>query len=176
MAGSARVFFALWPDDPVRSALHDAGRRLHQAVQGRLTRAPSIHLTLLFLGHVAEARLDALREAVSSVPVEPFSMSLDRAACWRHNRIAWVGPSNPPQPLEDLVRRLSARVEAAAFDFDRKPFAAHVTLVRNAQCGPPLALPAPIEWAVRGFVLVRSQLDAGGSRYEVIGQWEEGGR
>lgn len=174
MAGSARVFFALWPDAPLRDALHDAGRRLHAALNGRLTRAPSIHLTLLFLGTVAEARLDALREAASTVSVEPFSMSLDRAACWRHNRIAWVGPSNPPQALEDLVSRLRRRVEEAAFDFDRKPFAAHVTLVRNAHCGPSLAPVAPIAWDVRGFVLVRSRLDAGGSRYEVIGRWEEG--
>ncbi len=174
MRKRARVFFALWPDEPVQRALHDVGRRLHQTLKGRLTRAPSIHLTLLFIGDVEEERLDALRDAASTVWVEPFKMLLDRAACWRHNRIAWVGPSNPPQALEGLAVRLRTRIAEAAFAFDRKPFAAHVTLLRDADCAAVVEGIAPIDWDVRGFVLVRSRLDAAGSRYEVIGRWGGG--
>jgi len=172
VAGTARVFFALWPDEAVRRALQQAGRALHLQLSGRLTRAPSIHMTLLFLGEVEEARLDALRGCASSVKPGSFSMSLDRAACWRHNRIAWVGPTVTPPALEDAVTRLRAAVGQAGFDFDRKPFAPHVTLVRNAACRPMEEAIAPIEWAVSGFVLVRSRLDASGSHYETIGSWE----
>ncbi len=175
MGDRARVFFALWPDQPVRRALHDVGRRLHQALKGRLTRTPSIHLTLLFVGDVEEGRLDALRDAASTVTVEPFTMLLDRAACWRHHRIAWVGPSNPPQALEGLAMCLRTRTAEAGFAFDRKPFAAHVTLLRDADCAVVVDRIAPVDWDVREFVLVRSRLDAAGSRYEVIGRWGGGG-
>lgn len=171
MTGSARVFFALWPDEAVRRALHGAASALHRVLSGRATRAPSIHMTLLFLGDVEEPRLEALHDCAGGLEVESFSMSLDRAACWRHNRIAWVGPTVTPPALEDFVTRLRAAVAQAGFVFDRKAFAPHVTLVRNATCRPMDEAIAPIEWAVSGFVLVRSRLDASGSRYETIGSW-----
>jgi len=171
VGGSARVFFALWPDDGVRRALHAAGLALQQVFSGRLTRAPSIHMTLLFLGKVEEERLAALHAAAGGVRMSSFSMSLDRAACWRHNRIGWLGPTVTPSALDDLASSLRAAVEDAGFAFDRKPFAAHVTLVRAATCRPLEAAIAPIEWPVRDFVLVRSRLEASGSHYETIGRW-----
>ncbi len=171
MGGSVRVFFALWPDDGVRRALHAAGVALQQTLSGRLTRAPSIHMTLLFLGQVEEARLAALHAAAAGVRVSPFSMSLDRAACWRHNRIGWLGPTVTPAALGDLARSLRVAVEGAGFAFDHQPFAPHVTLVRDATCRPLAASIAPIEWPVRDLVLVRSRLEASGSRYETIGRW-----
>jgi 2'-5' RNA ligase len=171
---SARVFFALWPGEAVRAALHGQGRRLHAELAGRLTRAQSIHMTLLFLGEVPETRLDALHAAATDVPVESFSLHVDRAACWRHNRIAWVGPARTPPALDVLVGQLRDRVADAGFAFDRKPFAPHVTLVRNALCRPLDDAIEPIEWAVQDFVLVRSVPEAGGSNYAVIGRWGRG--
>jgi len=171
---SARVFFALWPVETVRAALHGQGRRLHAQLGGRLTRADSIHMTLLFLGEVAQTRLDALHRAAAGIRVEPFPLWLDRAACWRHNRIAWVGPTRTPPALEALVGQLRACVSDAGFTFDHKPFAAHVTLVRNANCRAPDDSIEPIEWAVRDFALVRSMADADGSNYAVIGRWGTG--
>jgi len=170
----ARVFFALWPDEPVRAALHVQGRRLHAELAGRLTRARSIHMTLVFLGEVPDTRLEALHGAAAGVPVEPFSLLLDRADCWRHNRIAWVGPARTPSALAGLVEQLRARVADAGFAFDPKPFAAHVTLLRNALCRALDDAIEPIEWAVRDFVLVRSVPEAGGSNYAVIGRWGTG--
>jgi len=131
-------------------------------------------MTLLFLGEVPETRLDALHQAAAGVCVEPFLLLLDRAACWRHNRIAWVGPRRTPPALEDLVGQLRVRVAAAGFTFEGKPFAAHVTLVRNAICRALDDAIEPIEWAVRDFVLVRSVADAEGSNYAVIGRWGTG--
>src|SRR5512134_1178233 len=100
---SARVFFALWPDPPVRAALYRHGQALHREVGGKLTRADSVHLTLLFLGNVPEASVPALLGAAEGVRFAPFAMRIDTAKCWRHNDIAWVGPSAVPPPLADLV-------------------------------------------------------------------------
>ncbi|HZP88806.1 MAG TPA: RNA 2',3'-cyclic phosphodiesterase [Burkholderiales bacterium] len=168
---TARVFFALWPDERVRRHLVEVGQRLHAQLGGRLTREESIHMTLLFLGNVEEARLETLKCAASGEAFQRFSMSLETAMCWRHNRIAWIGPPVLPQPLSDGVESLRRSVAGAGFAFDDKPFAAHVTLLRNASCRPIEATFDPIEWMVSDFVLVRSRLGASGSSYEVIGRW-----
>jgi 2'-5' RNA ligase len=76
-----------------------------------------------------------------------------------------------PDALTLMVADLRSAVAAAGFRFDPKPFAVHATLVRNAAPRGPLPDVAPIEWQGDGFVLVRSTLAAGGSRYEVVGEW-----
>jgi 2'-5' RNA ligase len=168
---TARVFFALWPDSAVRDALYRQGQALHRALGGRLTRADSVHLTLLFLGNVAESRLSALHRIAESVSFAPFSMRIDTAKCWRHNDIAWAGPSQVPSELAQLVALLEERAAEAGFALDRRPHAAHVTLLRTAKCRRFDVEPIDVEWPVSEFVLVRSRLHPEGSRYEVIGRW-----
>ena len=100
-----------------------------------------------------------------------FSMTIDTSKCWRHNSIAWVGPSRVPVELLDLVGQLEGAASGAGFQFERRPYAAHITLVRKARCQPTGIDPPRVEWPVSEFVLVRSRLDAAGSRYSVIGRW-----
>jgi 2'-5' RNA ligase len=174
-ATTARVFFALWPDAAVRQRLHEVGRCLLDELGGQLTHAPSIHMTLLFLGNVEALRLDALRAAAGSVTLAPFAMAMKTLDCWRHNRVAWIGPERAPVALSDGVEALRESMSAAGFAFDRKPFAAHVTLLRNARCAPVDVAFDAIPWQVRDFVLMRSAPTPGVSRYEVISRWPAGG-
>lgn len=170
-APMSRVFFALWPGEEVRRQLNETGEVLHARLGGRLTRAASIHMTLVFVGEVPAASVPELSQRAAGVALEAFTLRLDVADCWRHNRIAWVGPQAMPAALTDLVARLRLALNGSGIAFDRKAFAAHVTLLRNARCaGAPDAI-APIDWSVRDFVLVRSTVDAGGAAYEVIGRW-----
>jgi RNA 2',3'-cyclic 3'-phosphodiesterase len=169
-----RVFFALWPDATVRALLMREAVALHRALGGKLTRDESVHMTLLFLGDVDESRLPALHEAAGRVAVTPFGMKMETAQCWRHNKVAWVGPHAVPHALGQLVRDLEAAMADAGFSFDRRPFAAHVTLLRKARCRPVELDPPDIEWPVDEFVLVRSQLGGAGSQYSVIGRWGQG--
>jgi 2'-5' RNA ligase len=174
---TVRVFFALWPDARVRAALHTHGWALHRELGGKLTRADSVHLTLLFLGNIPEGRLPPVIRLADDVRFQPFDMTIDTVRCWRHNRIAWAGPSRMPASLTDLVRQLEVAAREAGFAWDERPYAAHVTLVRKARCRPVDIGPVAVQWPVREFVLVRSQVDSTGSRYSVIGRWaaHEGG-
>ncbi len=172
---TVRVFFALWPDPAVRAALHRTGHALHRALGGKLTRADSVHMTLLFLGAVPEERVARLLEIPADVAFERFSMHLDVARCWRHNDLAWVGPSRMPPALAQLVRDLDRTVGEAGFAFDRRDFAAHVTLVRKARCRDAVLDAPDINWPVSDFVLTASELDRDGSRYRVIGRWPAAG-
>ena len=174
-AATARVFFALWPDPDVQAALHRYGGLLHRELGGRLTRADSVHLTLLFLGDVAQSQLPAVAALGDRLRLAPFSMTIDTARCWRHNEIAWVGPGDTPAALSALADQLQTAAASAGFPVERRPYAAHVTLVRKVRCRPLELAPPGIEWPVREFVLVRSQLHPDGSRYSVIGRWSAAG-
>ncbi|MDO8891314.1 MAG: RNA 2',3'-cyclic phosphodiesterase [Sulfurimicrobium sp.] len=170
---TARLFFALWPDAGVRRALDQAGSKLHLVCGGRRMQAPNVHLTLVFLGNVALARLDELRALAGCVSGYTFAMTLDHLGWWRHNRVAWAAPQETPEALRGLVALLQEGLRNAGFDFDDRPvFAPHVTLLRNARCNE-VEMPSlePLEWTADEFVLVKSASTDAGATYEVIGRW-----
>jgi 2'-5' RNA ligase len=170
-APTARVFFALWPDETVRRALMRIGLELHRRVDGKLAREEAVHMTLLFLGDTPVDRLDILCAAAGALDFEAFTLAIEQAGWWNHNRVLWVGPMQTPPALARLVDALERRVAAQGFRFDRRPFAPHITLVRKARRAPLESKLPSTEWRVRDFVLVRSELNSDGSRYEVIGRW-----
>lgn len=174
-AGQSRVFFALWPTPELRARVHRETQRLHGLLDGRPTHPDSLHLTLVFVGGVDNRLLPALAEAASQVRCAPFEMRFDRVDCWRHNRIAHLGATQPPPALFDLVERLSSHLKAAGIGFDERAYTPHITLIRKADCSrmernekPALE---PIRWLARDFVLVRSSLRPDGARYEQLGRW-----
>jgi len=168
---NARIFFALWPDAAVRADLMRQGREMHRVLGGKLTREESVHLTLVFLGDVALQRLPALQARAAAVRIEPFVLRIEQAGCWRHNNIGWVGPNQTPPALVRLAADLEEALGEEGFRFDRRPYAAHITLLRKARCAPmETSIPA-IDWHIREFVLVRSELSNEGSRYSIVHRW-----
>lgn len=96
---------------------------------------------------------------------------IERAEHWPHNRILWVGPRRTPAPTARLARALGKALRRAGFMLERRPFAAHVSLIRKARAPrTPCTLPPlpKIDWPVDEFVLVRSLLSSEGSRYAVL--------
>jgi 2'-5' RNA ligase len=75
-----------------------------------------------------------------------------------------------------LARELGKTLRRADFALERRPFAAHVTLIRKARAPrslPPLPM---VEWPVNEFVLVRSLLSKEGARYAVLARFPLQGR
>jgi len=144
---------------------------LQHQLGGKCTRQESIHLTLAFLGDVALDKMGEVQAAAARAAFEPFSFALDAAGCWNDNGVAWVGPRAMPQPLLRLVASLGRGLLNGGLRVDGRPYAAHVTVLRKARCKTIDLNIGPVQWRVEEFVLVRSELDAGGSRYRVIGRW-----
>src|SRR5882672_6392219 len=147
-----RLFFALWP--PRETAL--ALERWAQSLEGRCTPADRIHLTLAFLG---EADAEKALVAARRVQAAGFRLPLEEASYWAHNRIVWAGPRVLPAELALLAETLQMELYKEGFILERRPFAAHVTLVRRAAAQSLPALPR-IEWLAKEFALVRA---SGGS-------------
>lgn len=165
----ARLFLAVWPDPETRSWLAEAGRWVEAHWGGRPSRPETLHLTLVFIGPLERTRLDALRQALSNLRAPPFELTLDRLACWRHNRIAYLAPSEPPEALIELVTALERRLDGLSMDYDHRPYAPHVTLARKVPCPPSstaLDLGSNLlTWSVRSFDLVESVPTPTGVRY-----------
>jgi 2'-5' RNA ligase len=161
-----RLFFALWPPRETAFALE----RWAQGLEGRRTPAERIHLTLAFLGEVDESRA---RAAARRVQADGFSLPLEEARYWGHNQIVWAGPRELPRPLAHLAEQLQLELYKESFILERRPFAAHVTLVRKA---PAQALPAlpRVEWPVHEFHLVSSSLTMASTAYRTVEQFTLG--
>ena len=168
---TVRLFFALWPDAVMRSALDQLGKQMHEQCGGRRTRAEAIHITLAFLGEVAVTRIAELQALAAQLQGDAFDFELSHSRWWRQNHIAWVAPQTVPQALITLVSELQRQLKVAGFEVDMRAYVPHVTLLRKAYCPRPLPEMAAITWKVRDFVLVQSVMTEHGSAYEIIGRW-----
>ena len=164
-----RVFFALWPNAAVQAQLARHGEELRGRLGGKPTQQTAIHLTLVFLGEVSA--VEQLQALAGEVEFEPFVLSIDRAGCWSHNKVAWLAPQSAPFPLMSLVAQLERLVARAGFEIEARPYAPHITVLRKAQCTRFDPAVAPVVWPVQDFVLLQSQLGSGGSRYSELGRW-----
>lgn len=165
-----RLFFALWPDPAVSTALAAAGRAA-PAGDGRVIPPERIHLTLAFLGNVDGPGRACLEAAAGRVTPPPFELVLRRTGWWRRSRVMWAGPEVVPPELTLLVGRLREVVGGCGLAVESRPFAAHVTLARNVRRGSRGVLEPPIRWPVDGFALVRSVTDRHGPHYTTVARW-----
>jgi type IV pilus assembly protein PilA len=159
-----RIFFALWPPAETARGLAEWAREAQRATGGKITAEDKIHLTLAFLGDADPRKAVHAGQKASGVV---HALPLEQARYWRENNIVWVGPRDTPSALKSLHESLSRALYREEFILERRPFAAHVTLVRKARAAPLPPLPA-LEWPVREFSLVRSSLSSKGSSYEVL--------
>jgi 2'-5' RNA ligase len=169
---SDRVFFALWPNDAERAAMAAWQAPLKALSGGRPTPEYKLHNTLVFLGNVEVERLEALQLAAREVGGAGFQLVFDRARYWGHNHIVYAAPDSMPGHLTLLVLTLEQNLQHHHFNFDRRSYKPHVTLLRHAHWTDSL-LPAmpPVIWKMRDFVLLQSVPEMQGVRYEVMARY-----
>lgn len=168
----ARVFFALWPSPQSAAEIRKIADAMRLDCAGRAMRVETLHLTLLFLGDVPRQKLPQLIEAGGNLHASQFELLLDQVACWRHNRLLYLAPSQVSLELLQLVNSLRVEVLAAGFRYEAREFVAHVTLLRDIADVIPRRQVSPLVWQVREFVLVESVLQGDGRRcYQQLASW-----
>jgi 2'-5' RNA ligase len=157
-----RLFFALWPPGATAHALADWADAAQRATGGRRTAEGNIHLTLAFLGKADPAKAVA---AARRVKAQAQRLPIEEGRYL--NRMVWAAPRETPPALAALHEKLAMELYREEFILERRPFAAHVTLIRDARRAPLPPVP-DVEWPVREFLLVRSSVSSRGATYEPL--------
>jgi 2'-5' RNA ligase len=165
------VFFALWPGEPLREELAARVAALVTPGTGRAQRPDQLHLTLEFIGSVAEERLPAVRAAAAEVRAESFDLVLDALEYWRRPQVLCMVAREIPPALASLVQSLRAGLAARGFDTERRPYRPHLTLARKVARPPDLGPAEPVRWPATDFVLVESLTERSGSVYRPLAAW-----
>jgi 2'-5' RNA ligase len=193
-----RLFVAAYPP---AEACDDLAQRLAQlqvtaaannGVNTRLARRETWHITLAFLGEVAEERAadvpgalqrvaDQWRAAGSGAP----RLRLGGGGRFGRGRftVMWVGVDGDREALEALSRRVRRELKRDRLPYDARSFKPHLTVARPGDRLDAAAVEADRaelanyrgpQWPVETMVLVRSHLGPT-PRYDHLATWQLAG-
>jgi 2'-5' RNA ligase len=163
-----RCFVAAWPDDDTRQRIVRARTALPAPAEARPMQDRNLHLTLVFIGELANDAAAEVARAVASVRFAPFDWTLDQAGSFKRARVAWL--AGPPTPqLDALNATLRGSLDRSAVAYDHRPFFPHVTLWRDVRAFSGTGLLAEtIVWCIGGIALFASARDRSGPVYRRV--------
>lgn len=185
-----RCFLAVGlPEEHKRQLAAGLERLKRELPSARWVRADGLHITLKFLGEVAESSmttlLPSLSELLAPLPA-PLAVQLGGGGFFPHPqraRVAWLGGQAPG--LERWAQAAELAAEQVGVRPEGRPFSLHVTLARLERPWPPAAcqrfLRELSRWSLPPFqaqevVLYESQLSPQGARYTERWRVAVGGR
>lgn len=169
-----RLFFGLWPDPPLRASLADVASRVLRGVDARPVGAAQYHLTLGFIGSVAELRLPEVVAAANGIDFPPGRLKLDQLGYFPRSKTLWLGPSKTPSELAELACDLNQALSAAGLPGDRRPLRAHLSLARKVVRPPRLGRVSAPDWPWESFHLLSSDTRPTGAVYTVLQSFRSG--
>lgn len=138
-----------------------------------------LHLTLRFIGEVERTKAEDIRNALSLVFADPFTVKLEGVGYFgkdRAPRLLWAGVANPA-PLKHLHEKIDQALVRIGIPPENRKFKPHVTLARFRRAGAPTrltqylaqsaALSLP-EFEVNRFILFESHLCSDGACYDAV--------
>ena len=170
---------------PPHAGLEDVQRALGPRERGvKAVRLDQAHVTLKFLGHVPDERVDAVRlaagAALAGIPAHEGAVAgVGAFPSARSARVVWAGIHETR--LTDLAAAMDDAFEPLGFERERRAFRAHLTLAR---LDPPRDVTRVLEpfrerafgpVPVREVVLFRSVLSPKGAEYTPLQVWPLGG-
>ena len=131
-----RSFIAMEINDEVRDGLFRAQVSLKKSGAKVAWVAPQhIHLTLVFLGTVFEAKVADLKPVLDEVAsgFSVFGFEVKDVGFFgpaKAPKVVWAGIDDETQSIRDIQQRLSERVAALGITLEDRPFRPHLTLGR----------------------------------------------
>jgi 2'-5' RNA ligase len=131
-----RTFVAVEMPQSVREQFRDVEARLRQAeAHVKWVEPHNIHLTLKFLGDVAEDQLPSVFQAVAegAQGLAPLQVRLSRLGAFpnlRRPRVVWIGVDQGKEALLQLQGRMEEAMARRNFPREDRPFSPHLTIGR----------------------------------------------
>lgn len=135
----------------------------------RKVRPEQAHLTLKFLGLVAEEKLPKLTAALAALPFKPFDLKTTKIGSF--HRVLWLGVR-----LTSNLAQLQQHVERAVRPFamhDPRAYKPHITLARFEELSESVfhkvqELNEPMRWGVDSYGLFASHMGPRGVTYTLL--------
>lgn len=180
-----RLFVAVALEDAVRAAAAKTAGALRGAcarsgIDARWVATENLHLTVRFIGHVADERVEPLIAAVTApIDIAPFVLALSGCGAFPSSgapRVIWIGVSEGLDGLRAIHDEMDRRLLPFGFEPEARAFSAHLTLarVKDAPRGAGRALRERLQARVvtlpparvTAATLFRSHPSPRGARYE----------
>jgi len=140
---SIRSFVAIDISDEIRDGLDKIIAELKPKVHDvRWVKVKGIHLTLKFLGNVAESMIPSLRAVLEEAAqtAKPFDVEIKGLGAFpnpRRARVVWVGVEESSGALGELAGRIEKGMKPLGFKPENRPFHPHLTIGRTRRDGRP---------------------------------------
>jgi len=183
---TVRAFVAVDLSAAARAAVAAAFAPYRSVTAVGWVAAENLHLTLKFLGEVAEKKIPHMEDSFAGVAntLSMFSARLGAPGVFPalgRPRVIWVDVLTDENELQELARQIDATAGRYGIRTERLGFQAHVTVgrvrrsdgltpvMRFVQTGEPLIAPA---WSVSSFRLIRSDLTPTGAHYTTLRRFD----
>jgi RNA 2',3'-cyclic 3'-phosphodiesterase len=184
-----RLFIGIELPDAIKTRAGDVSTDLRDRLAKASRRTTlrwmnpeNLHITLWFLGEVAEDRTAALGTTLRQRYQTPsFDLAIRGAGLFPASgppRTLWLGLSAGVDPLVALYGELSARLPALGFQPEKRPYSPHLTVARFkevARADAPAIRRAVAQTAaevgashITAVTLFRSRLSPKGSQHEPL--------
>lgn len=163
-----RLFFALWPDQTTRQQCQQVIQSLPG--QGKPVLANNLHVTLVFLGNIDQARQAAITKAANTINIQPMRLIFNHLNFWKKPAVVCLVAEQVDPAVSNLVAQLSTSARQLGIPLDERPYKPHITLLRKAK-SPVMIDFNPIHWQTDSFCLVESCSTPVGVEYRVIKRW-----
>jgi RNA 2',3'-cyclic 3'-phosphodiesterase len=184
-----RLFVGIELPDDVKRAAGAAATDLRARLESKAPRVvlrwvdpANLHVTLWFLGEVADARASDVAAALNEpFPVNAFELGFAAAGMFPYSaapRALWLGIRSGAGELAELYAHTGSRLARLGFLPEKRPYSAHLTIarfksvrrndvpvVRRVVADASVAIPGT---SVSAVTLFRSHLSPKGSRYESV--------
>lgn len=153
-----RLFTAILFTPEIKNALTNHIEKLKTASsRGNFTSESNLHLTINFIGETERAT--DVKQAMSAVNTEPFTLTLGRTGVFKRSSgdIYWIGVEKNPQ-LDSLQKQLSDLLRKQGFVLENRDYKPHITLGREVMVkNPPEFTYAPLSMTVSRISLMKSE-------------------
>jgi RNA 2',3'-cyclic 3'-phosphodiesterase len=176
-----RLFVAIAIIPEIRDNITDCISRLKPKLpDASWVRPEGLHITLKFLGNVADERSKAIREALRGVQAPSLTLSVRNIGFFpnpRSPRVLWTGIEAGPE-LATLAQQVDGALAELGFDREKRVFNPHVTLARFKNLRGKVAVSSVEEkpsfgtMTAKDFHLYESKLSPQGSRYIKLASFE----
>lgn len=179
-----RLFVGVALDDRARSVVSEAAhalrRRIGRALDARWVPDENLHVTIRFIGQVADDAVPALAAAVAA-PVAAHAGPVTVSGCGafprvERPRVVWAGVTDTDGRLGAAFDEINRRLAGAGFAGEERPLSPHVTIARVKDVRDGRAVRTaveacalgPVTMVVHELVLYRSITAPSGARYDAL--------